>query len=247
VGLCIIGDSSKRVCVTLHPAIVCVAPISNSARMCNTNDRGMGLSVMPGILGNTPADFAKWFNGRVNPFKLSNYEYQCLIDAECVVIFPAMNSLMMFRGAIDDQVVTCNEKGVNICSEGIVWEVDAEGGIIAAVNHLDKARDIIKRYDSSTPIYSVYDDRYYPTWRYQTLINHATFNVLSLECEVFEPGVHAIGIVFSLEALKELIELDPKIDEDKLFNEIQRESRGSGKHLRSLDNVLEDFPSIFIE
>lgn len=108
-----------------------------------------------------------------------------------VVVYGASDDLMEFDGAISDEIGAYDGTEANISTRGLVIEPDCD---------CDAARelhDMKLRGGKSIKAIWAPDDGSGASWKYETSIPHATFNVME------DDDLYCVGIVFSLDELGE--------------------------------------------
>lgn len=133
----------------------------------------------------TKEDLAKLLDGRQIGEEISEEEERLADENGLVVVFGSSDDLMEMRGGFDD------EFGLY---EGGVVSLDKTGPLTRECESEDCPHEERRLDGARNQIKAIWDDGIY-SWRYETEIPHATFEVLE--------GVdkYCRGIVFSVEDL----------------------------------------------
>ena len=134
----------------------------------------------------TKEDLAQHLNGIEYPCRIPKPICQAAKEAGLVIVFGASDDLMEFRGAIEDEVEAYEGTTVLITTQGL-WNPDVCQTKCPYYHAAER-----EAHEHGETIQALWDPGDGYSWRYETAIPHATF-------EIVEDGeVYCRGIVFVL-------------------------------------------------
>ena len=137
----------------------------------------------------TAKELAIELNGREAGGEVVWGEERDIKDAGLVAVYGYSDDNVEFSGAINDEVGAYNGTTVYLTPDGVLQKPDCgQDDCLYFAREREKARTIK----------AVWHDKGGPCWTFETDIPHETFTVM----EDGEP--FCVGIVFSMEALKEV-------------------------------------------
>ena len=137
----------------------------------------------------TAKELAIELNGREYGMEISKDEERQAADAGLVVAYGYSDDNVELRGAIDEEVGAYNGTTVYITPDGVLQGPDCGQ---------DDCPYFAREREKARTVKAVWHDKGGPCWTFETDIPHETFTVM----EDGEP--FCVGIVFSMEALKEV-------------------------------------------
>jgi|InofroStandDraft_1065614.scaffolds.fasta_scaffold41412_3 hypothetical protein len=137
----------------------------------------------------TAKELAIELNGREYGMEITKDEARQAADAGLVVAYGYSDDNVELRGAIDEEVGAYNGTTVYITPDGVLQGPDCGQ---------DDCPYFAREREKARTVKAVWHDKGGPCWTFETDIPHETFTVM----EDGEP--FCVGIVFSMEALKEV-------------------------------------------
>lgn len=133
----------------------------------------------------TIQEFAKMLDGREMGEEIAEAEENQAKELGFVVLFGYSDDNAIFEGAIDDEVGCFDGGAIHLNTNGIFEECECE------CSHSVLAKE------KNKTIEAIWDDGSGISWKYETDIPHATFNVME------DGEVWCVGIVFDIKSLGE--------------------------------------------